>query len=153
MKRSDRLTPVLELAETREKQATQKLGQSQHKLEAAQRSLESLHSFRTSYTERFRQSGDQGLSARQLTEYRAFLGKVNTAIAEQEKVVQQAEADVEKRRSEWEAARRHALGIQKVVENALLEETRVHEKQLQAEMDERASRRPFRDGGMLALYL
>jgi len=153
MKRSNRLTPVLELAETRERQATQKLGQSQHKLDMALRGLENLHSLRLGYTERFRQSGDQGLGARQLTEYRTFLNKINSAILEQEKAIRQAEADLEKRRGDWEAARKHTLGIRKLVENALVEEARTQEKQVQAEMDERAGRRPFRDGGMLAVFL
>ncbi len=151
MKRSKRLMPVLELAESREKQIAQILGESRRKLEAAQRNLGSLMSFRDSYSAQFQRSGNAGLASRQLIEYRIFLAKINTAIADQEKAVQAAQTELRNRQAEWEAARRHSLGIKKVLEQTLVEESRLEEKKQQAEQDERGGRRS--NGGVLTQFI
>jgi flagellar FliJ protein len=151
MKRSKRLMPVLELAESRERQTAQILGESRRKLEAAQRNLSSLISFRDNYLAQFERSGNAGLASRQLIEYRIFLAKINTAIADQEKAVHAAQTELRNRQAEWEAARRHSLGIKKVFEQTLGEESRLEEKKQQAEQDERGGRRS--NGGVLAQFI
>lgn len=151
MKRSKRLMPVLELAESRERQTAQILGESRRKLEAAQRNLGSLMSFRDNYSAQFQRSGNAGLASRQLIEYRIFLAKINTAIADQEKAVHAAQTELRNRQAEWEAARRYSLGIKKVFEQTLGEESRLEEKKQQAEQDERGGRRS--NGGVLAQFI
>lgn len=151
MKRSKRLMPVLELAESRERQIAQILGESRRKLEAAQRNLSSLISFRDNYLAQFERSGNAGLASRQLIEYRIFLAKINTAITDQEKAVHAAQTELRNRQAEWEAARRHSLGIKKVFEQTLGEESRLEEKKQQAEQDERGGRRS--NGGVLAQFI
>jgi flagellar FliJ protein len=141
MKRSKRLRPVLELAESREKQMAQTLGESRRKLESAQRNLSSLITFRDNYSAQFQRSGSDGLGTRQLIEYRTFLAKINTAIADQEKAVHAAQAEFQSRQAEWNAIRKRSLGIKKVLEHTLMEESRLEEKKQQAEQDERAGRR------------
>ena len=151
MKRSKRLMPVLELAESKERQTARILGESRQKLEAAQRSLSSLIGFRDNYSAQFQRSGNAGLASRQLIEYRIFLAKINTAIADQEKAVHAAQTELRKRQAEWEAARKHSLGIRRVFEQSLSEERRSDEKKQQAEQDERAARRS--NGGILADFI
>ncbi|WP_133716022.1 flagellar export protein FliJ [Methylocaldum gracile] len=151
MKRSKRLSPVLELAESREKQMAQIFGESQKKVESARRNLDSLMTFRDNYSAQFQRSGNEGLGTRQLIEYRMFLAKINTAIADQEKAVHAAQAELQNRQAEWEAARKRSLGIKKVFEHSLREETRMEEKKQQAEQDERAGRRS--SGGTLTVFI
>ncbi len=153
MKRSERLSTVLDLAESREKQAAQHLGEISRKLDAAQRSLENLKNFRENYAARFRQFGDQGQGVRQLLEFRVFLSKINSAVLEQEKAVAHVEKALAKSRADWEAARRQTLGMKTVVDKARVEESKVEEKRLQAEQDERAGRRSGRGENMLAVFL
>lgn len=141
MNRLKRLTPIMDLADTRENEAAQAFGQSQQKLDQARKGLSSLKSFRENYAERFQQSGNQGLGVQQLTEYRAFLSKINVAIGEQEKVVQLAEAELLARKAAWEDAHRHTLGMQKIMDKLRTEETWQEQKREQLELDERASRR------------
>jgi flagellar FliJ protein len=141
MKRSTRLKPIVDLIETRERDAVQKLGQGRQKVEAAQRGLDSLKTFLDNYTDRFNRTGNQGLGVRQLTEYRSFLGKINVAIADQEKAVQKAQSECARLQADWEEARRKTRGMKKVLEKTLTEESRLAEKALQAEQDEWASRR------------
>jgi flagellar FliJ protein len=140
MKRSKRLNPVLELAESREKQKARILGESRLKLETVERNLRSLMTFRDNYSAQFQRSGNEGLGTRQLIEYRMFLAKINTAIADQEKAVHAAQTELRNRQAEWEAAHRQSLGLKKVLENTLKEEIRLEEKKQQAEQDERAGR-------------
>jgi flagellar FliJ protein len=141
MNRLKRLAPIVELAATQEQEAAAALGASLRKLEEARLGMQSLEHFRASYGERFKQSGEQGLSMRQLAEYRAFLAKINQAIAEQEKVAQQMEAEAQRRRHAWEEAHRHSLGMQKLADKLRSEEAGLAQKREQAEMDERAGRR------------
>lgn len=141
MNRLQRLSPIVGMAETREREAARALGLSVKKLEDARKSLDSLGNFRDSYGERFRRSGEQGLSVRQLAEYRVFLAKINQAIVDQEKALLQAESDVHARRRAWEDARAHLLGLQKLAEKLRLEAAGLERKREQAELDERAARR------------
>jgi flagellar FliJ protein len=141
MNRLKRLAPIIELAATQEQEAAAALGASLRKLEEARLGLNNLESFRASYGERFKLSGGQGLSVRQLAEYRAFLAKINQAIADQEKIAQQMEAEALRRRHAWEEAHRHCLGMQKLADKLRLEEAGLAQKREQAEMDERAGRR------------
>ncbi|WP_119628622.1 flagellar export protein FliJ [Methylocaldum marinum] len=141
MKRSKRLNPALELAESREKQTVRILGESRRKLESAERNLGSLITFRDNYSAQFQRSGNGGLGVRQLIEYRMFLAKIGAAIADQEKAVRAAQTELRNRQAEWEAARRQSSGLKRVIENTLKEEIRLEEKKQQAEQDERAGRR------------
>jgi flagellar protein FliJ len=140
MNRLKRLEPIVDLAENREKGAAQAMGASLQKLEEARKSLASLKSFRENYAALFSQSGNRGLGMRQLNEYRAFLNKINLAIAEQEKAVQRAEQDLHAKRRTWEAAHCHALGMQKITDKLRVEEARREQKREQGEQDERSGR-------------
>lgn len=141
MTRLKRLGPILELAETREKQAVQDLGASRQKLEEARKGLNSLQGFRENYAARFHRSGNQGLGVRQLAEYRAFLGKINAAIGEQERLVQDCETELDARKRAWEQARQHTLGMKKIMDKLQMEQSRQDQRQEQVELDERAGRR------------
>ena len=151
MKRSTRLKTILELTESQEKEAVQRLGQSRQKVETAQQNLNNLESFLGNYTQQFNEAGNKGLSMRQLTEYRSFLGKINAAIDEQEKTIQKAQTELLNRQTEWETANRKALGLQKVFEKAKQEDARMEEKAQQSEQDERASRRSVSSGKLSSI--
>jgi len=152
MSRLKRLNPIMDLAEKRENEAVQALGRSQQKLDEARKGLSSLRSFRENYAARFHQSGTKGLGVRQLNEYRAFLNKINAAIAEQERVVQSSETELQARKAAWEEAHRHTLGMQKIIDKLRAEESRQAQKKEQVELDERASRRGKSTKTLLAVF-
>lgn len=141
MNRIKRIAPIVELAETREKQAVQAYGKQQQKLEEARKALNSLRSFRENYSALFSQSGTRGIGVRQLNEYRAFLAKIGVAIAEQERVVECAENEVQKARVVWESAHGHTLGMHKVLDKLQAEQSRMEQKREQLEQDDRACHR------------
>lgn len=141
MNRIKRIAPIVELAETKEKQAVQAYGMKQQKLDEAHKALNSLRSFRENYAALFNQSGTKGIGMRQLHEYRAFLAKINVAIVEQEKAVATAEDELKAARQVWEAAHGHTLGMHKVLDKLQAEQMRKEQKREQLEQDDRASRR------------
>lgn len=152
MKRSERLTPVLELAETREQQAARVLGEFTRKLETTRSGLDNLKTFRDGYIAKFRESVES-LGMRQLLEYRAFIAKIDTAIDDQHKAVARAEQELTQRQADWEAARQQTKGLRTVIDKARAEEAKAEDKRQQAEQDERASRRAGRDSGLLMACL
>lgn len=152
MKRSERLTPVLELAETREQQAARVLGEYTRQLETTRGGLDNLKVFRDGYIAKFRQSVE-GLGMRQLLEYRAFIAKIDGAIEDQHRAVAKAEQELAKRQADWEAARQQTKGLRTVIDKARAEEAKAEDKRQQAEQDERASRRAGRDSGLLMAFL
>ncbi|HLF97795.1 MAG TPA: flagellar export protein FliJ [Methylococcaceae bacterium] len=141
MKKSQRLGSILDLAENREKDAARAFGKLRQMVESHRGTLESLQGFRNSYTERFRQSGETGISVQQMLEYRVFLEKIGGVIQEQEQVLARAELELERARRAWESAHRHTLGMQKLVDTARGDELRRDARREQAEMDERAGRK------------
>lgn len=141
MNRLKRLEPIRELAERREKQAVQTFGHCQQKLEVARNGLNNLRAFRENYSSQFHQMGHRGLGVQRLQEYRAFLEKINKAIAEQEKVLQRAERELEAAKRAWEEAHGHVLGMQTLVDKLRTETARQEQKREQDENDDRASRR------------
>ncbi len=141
MNRLKRIAPIVELADNKEKQALQAYGTAQRKLEEARKALNSLHSFRENYAALFSQSGNKGLSVRQLNEYRAFLSKINVAIAEQERVMQSADGALQFAQKSWEDAHSHALAMMKVLEKLQAEQGAREQRREQLEQDERAGRR------------
>ena len=100
MTRSKRMDPVLRVAEHRERNAARLLGESRQRLEQQRQRLQELLDYREEYSRRFQQTGSGGMDMKQLHEYRAFLGRLNDAVAHQHKTVAKAEAEVERRHRE-----------------------------------------------------
>jgi flagellar FliJ protein len=149
-KRSERLSPILDLTENREKKSAEALGQSRKKLESARKGLDNLLQFRGNYAARFEKAANEGLGIRQVQEYRAFLEKINVAIADQERAVRKAERDENLQRAHWEADRQRMQGMRKVVDHSRTLEYAQEQKREQAEMDDRASRRAERGAALSA---
>lgn len=153
MNRIKRIAPIVELAENKEKQAVQAYGKKQQKLDDARKALHSLRSFRENYAALFSQSGNKGIGMRQLNEYRAFLAKINVAIAEQERVVESAESELNLAKLDWESAHGHTLGMHKVLEKLQAEQSRKEQKREQLEQDDRAGRRGAGLKSMLTVFI
>lgn len=141
MSRLKKMTPILELAERHESQAAQALGAGRQRLESARSGLVNLQGFRASYAGRFEQAGQLGLSVHRLNEFRSFLHKINKAIAEQERTIQQLEAEIEALRQGWEDAHRKVLGMQKLVARLSAAEQEQEQRREQLEQDDRVGSR------------
>jgi len=141
MKRSHRLEPVVKVAENREQQAAQALGDSQLALTQAQQRQAELETYRKEYIDRFHTAGAAGMSAVQMADYRTFLANLDRAIAEQTVLVQQAANAVDQQREAWFARRGKVKMLGNVVSRYRADERRVADRKEQGDQDERAQQR------------
>ena len=140
MTRSKRMQSVQHLAHNREQDAVKKLGESQQYLDAQQTKLQELRAYRDEYAKAFESSGGAGLDALRIQEYRAFLGRLNQAIQQQETIIAQCSARHEQTRRQWLATHSHSQAIDKVLERYRQQERKQAERREQQELDERAGR-------------
>lgn len=140
MKKSQRLEPVVKVAESREQQAARALGQAQAQLAQAEQRQAELEGYKEEYLRRFHTAGSRGMSAAQMEDYRRFLGKLDAAIAQQQQVVAQAAGIVETQRHQWFERRGKTRALDKVVSRYQADERRQEAQQEQGELDERAQR-------------
>ena len=137
MKRSRRFEPVVKVAENREQEAAQALGEAQGVLTQAQQKLAELENYREEYVKRFHSTGAVGMSAAQMMDYRTFLVKLDKAIVEQGVVVTQANNLVEKQRQEWFTRRGKVKMLDTVVTRYQADEQRDADRKEQGDQDER----------------
>ena len=140
MKRSQRFEPVVKVAENREQEAARLLGEAQSALTQAQQRLNELEGYREEYIKRFHATGSTGMSAAQMMDYRAFLLKLDQAIAEQGIVAEQATHFVEQQRQEWFAKRGKVKMLDTVVARYQAVEQRDADRKEQGDQDERSQR-------------
>jgi len=151
--RLKKMTPILELAERGEHQAALALGEGRQRLDSARAALENLQGFRNGYADRFQQAGSQGLSVHRLNEFRSFLHKINKAIAEQERTIQQIEKELDALRLAWEEAHRKLLGMEKLVAQLAAAEQAQEQRREQLEQDDRVGSRRGNGGKTLLSLL
>lgn len=138
MKKSKRLQPVANLAQTRERDAARLLGDAQRVLKDHDERLAELVDYRTQYNRQLYDAGSAGSAAQRLNDYRAFLQRLNDGIKHQEQRLQQARLAVEKRKAEWMDARRRAQAMGKAVERHIGHERADQGRKDQLETDEQA---------------
>lgn len=140
MKRSKRLSAIVDLHQHQEDAALQALGVSQRRLHDQQQQLEQLENYRLDYLKRFAEQQRNGLNVGQMLEFRAFADKLDKAIQGQILAVQNVEREVQRARLNWEQSHQRTQSLQKVTDIALKEEAHIEDKREQAEQDARAAR-------------
>ena len=138
---SDRFKPIQKIATHKERKAAAELGESLKQRQAAEQRLAELQDYLKEYLERFARAARNGLSSSQVMEYQVFISKLETALAEQKKIVTQSQQQCDSSKQQW----RGRYTKSKAMENAVgrLQETerknQQHREQLEA--DERAQRK------------
>lgn len=140
MKRSKRLQTIVDLKARQEQTALEILGQSQRQHSDMQKQVDGLATYRNDYVDKCNAFARDGVKVSRLVEFRAFIDKLDIAIAGQEKLLKRMEQDVQTKRQMWEFTHRSTQTIQKVRESALKVEKKIEDKREQLEQDERASR-------------
>lgn len=141
MTRSKRIRPVVDLAENRQMDAARLLGECRRIVEHQEQRLAELLGYRTDYARNFQESCSSGIGAVKLNEYRTFLGRLDAAIAQQQRLVEQVRTECEASRQAWLQSRTHAKALGNVVDRYRREEQREAERREQKESDEHSARR------------
>ena len=140
MKKSQRLKTIVEIKAAQEKSALEALGAAQRKLQEMQAQVDSLKNYRLDYQVKFEQLGRAGTPVAQLLEFRAFMDKLDKAIAGQEMAQNECETRLMAKRKHWEGLHYRTQSLQKVCDSARAVELKQEDRREQLEQDERACR-------------
>ncbi|MGE0115371.1 MAG: flagellar export protein FliJ [Steroidobacteraceae bacterium] len=141
MKRADRLEPVQKIVDDTERRLAEHYAAAERLLQVSEQKLQELNSYRDDYTQGFARRAGDGMGARDLVDYQAFMVRLNEAINQQSQVVQHARNECEVQRKRWQEAAQRAKALGHVIESWQQEELRASNRRDQRETDERAQRR------------
>jgi flagellar FliJ protein len=140
MTRSERLQPIAELEQGRERDAARELGRAQEALDALRAQLKQLNEYRDEYAHKFVDALHGGLGSMGVQEYRLFLARLDQAIVEQERKIDAGVQDYDQTRERWLESRRRAEVMHKTVDGLRDDERRAEARVEQHELDEHAAR-------------
>ena len=115
------------------------MGEAGRKVAELEHKLQQLQAYRDDYTRNSSQSGSS-MDAVKLQNYRSFLDRLGDAMRQQQKLLEHARAEYEKKRADWSEKRVEAESLGRVVERFRKEEQRAVDQREQREGDEAAMR-------------
>jgi flagellar protein FliJ len=139
MMKSKRFEPIQEIASTSAKDLSRAMGEAGRHVADLERKLQQLQTYRDEYTKSSSQSGSS-MDAVKLQNYRSFLDRLGDAMRQQQKLLEHARAEYEKKRADWSEKRVEAESLGRVVERFRKEEQRAVDQREQREGDEAAMR-------------
>jgi len=135
------LSPAVDLAHDHVDEAARMLHNAQSRLQTQRARVGQLQQFRSEYIERFYSDGRNGLSARRVQDYHAFIAGLDANIEQARKHVEILTLETENLRKRWLASRARAQALDGVVEQYRDEVRRQEGRREQAENDEFAASR------------
>jgi flagellar protein FliJ len=141
LSREDRIALLLRVAEEQGQDATRALAHRRQTLEEAGSRLDELLGYRE-HCARGDAVGTVGLAAG-FQDYWRFLGRLNTAIAEQRERIEQQRLAVEQSLERWRDAQRQVAVLEKVMARIRASEVRKVERRDQRVLDDRRPRDPL----------
>jgi flagellar FliJ protein len=139
MKRSERIGAIADLEQHASDEAARVLAEGQRVLRERETVLAELRRSRDDYVNMGR------LRSRSVTvvafqDYQRFVARLDEAIAQQSRLVADAQLECDARRNAWIAARGRAMSLEKAIERCEKTERRTDARREQWRLDEAASR-------------
>ncbi len=138
MMKSKRFEPIHEVASTSAKDLSRVMGDAGRKVAELERELEQLQAYRDEYVRNDQSSG--AMDAVKLQNYRSFLDRLGGALNQQQKILDGARQEFEKRRVQWSEKRIEAESLNRVVDRFRKEEQNAADRREQREGDDAAMR-------------
>lgn len=139
-KRAQRLLPVIDMAQTAEREAAGALRQYQGALQQAQQQLQNLQQYRDDYQQQWITKGQAGVSGQWLMNYQRFLSQLEVAIEQQQRSVAWHENNAQSAQATWQQSYARLEGLRKLVQRYREEAQAAADKQEQKLLDEMAQR-------------
>lgn len=136
MNSSQRLKPIKNLADNKEKVAAQSLGKSVEYSKNQQDRLAQLVNYRVEYIETMSLKTQQGMSGDRLQQYHQFLSKLDTIIEQQKGVVKQSVDQLSQCQNKWQSDNSRATAITKAIKSMKSKEVKAADKKESAQIDE-----------------
>ncbi len=139
MMKSKRFEPIHEVASTSAKDLSRAMGDAGRNVSELERQLEQLQVYRDEYVRNSTQSSG-AMDAVKLQNYRSFLDRLGEALNQQQKTLDGARQEFEKRRVQWSEKRIEAESLNRVVDRFRKEEQNAADRREQSEGDDAAMR-------------
>jgi flagellar protein FliJ len=137
------LQTLLAHEEERRDQAQARFQQAQARVHAAQAQAGQLALYRTEYQQRWRAEFGRGGSIQVMHCYRDFLARLDQAVAQQQRALEQAHLQAGRMREQLQAHELRVASVRKLMERRLAEQQRSDARREQKQSDEAASRAAF----------
>lgn len=137
-KRSSRLKVVLDLAEKRKKDAERFLAEHMQRVESDKQQLLQLQQYLSEYQQAYRQASEQGFAIDKLLNYQAFMNKIAAAIEQHKKSMQLNQKQLAHVKQYWAQMHGKYKAIDSLVVKAIDAESKIIDKALQKQLDERS---------------
>lgn len=138
--RSQRMAPVRRIAGERADKAARQYAAERERLDHERERLAQLRGFRREYEQKFSVAGGSGIGGYRLRDYNAFLARIDSAIAEQQRRLEGIEAEADSRRDTWLKEWGNAQALERLVARYRAQERQVAEQREQRQLDEQAQR-------------
>jgi len=146
MKKSKRLTPILNLEKNREQERVKALGAARSMVVVQEEKLQQLVEYRGEYETSVTQEGGRGISASRLQGYHQFLNRLTAAITQQEEQVELARQKEQAAKGRWFEQRGAVKRMDMLIERNVTQERREDDKREQKSLDEQAQQLRYRVG-------
>lgn len=143
--RAARLAPVVDMAESAERTAAQRLGYFQGQVRLAQSKLGDLERFRGEYQQQWIDRGSHGVSGQWLMNYQMFLNQLESAVGQQNQSLVWHQNNLDQARAGWQQAYARVEGLRKLVQRYIDEARVLEDKREQKLLDELSQRLPRPD--------
>lgn len=134
------LQPLLNLAQTRNEEATRRLGELNKHQHDMQTQLETLLQYRRDYQARMQATSQEGTNPALLRNFQEFIFKLDSAIAQQIKAVEQSTFSMQIGRGEFTNTLRKLKSFDTLQQRHVETEQKIEAKQEQRASDEHTSR-------------
>ena len=134
------LQPLLNLAQTKSEAATRRLGQLNKQLHDTQTQLEILQQYRRDYQARMQAASQAGMDPILLRNFQEFIYKLDAAIAQQLKAVEQSQLSAQKGRGEYTNTQRKLKSFDTLQQRHIETVQNTEAKQEQRAADEHTGR-------------
>jgi len=138
---SNKLAMLIRVQKEREEKLQAQFVKAQQQFQLAEQKYLGLANYRTEYIQQSMQQGVIGLGGRQYNQYVAFISKLDEALSQQGRVVQQSRNVAEQRRQSWLKMQTKRKALEKLVEQAQQREQLLQQRQQQKLADEYAAQR------------
>ena len=142
MTRAARMKRIAMMSRNNERAAAQSLSTSQQQLDAYQKQLNDLVTYREEYRASLRSKSAAPMNGFEAQKLRAFITQIDSLIADLEGKIRQLSTHHEHQRDTWMKQRSRAEAMDGVADRALKQELDTEESTLQREIDDRVSAKP-----------
>lgn len=134
------LQPLMNLAQHQNESATRALGQRNRQQHEAQDKLDMLLRYRGDYQTRLQSATQSGMEPAELRNFQEFINKLDSAIAQQRKVVAMSKVSVQQGRTEFDSTQRKLKSFTTLQERHVEAQKKMEAKSEQHALDEHTGR-------------